>query len=704
MSIETHAVKSPVMMHPETEEKAASEFFSPFELDGLWSFLARERKIIVATTMFSLLASLMFYVFTTPQYTAVTQILIDPSDLRVVENGLTSSSQLSDAIVIQVESQVRVLRSDNVLRRVIQREGLDKDREFADSQVSILGPILKPFRVSHDDPTLAALYELRKRIQVRRAERTYVVDVAVRTENPAKSVRIANALAQAYFDEQTSARSDAARHASESLVARLSELKARVQTAEERVEGFKARNNIFGASGQLVNEQQLSELNNQLSLARGRTAAAKSRLEQVKTQQRSGGDLGGFTEAVQSQTVTALRSQYAEIQRREAEQMTSLGARHPAVIELRAQAQRLRAMIAEEINRIAGAAATDYARAKANEESLAHTLEELKHNTTLTNEARVELRELERDVQASRAVYESFLVRSRETGEQERIDNKNVRIISKADAPLRRSWPPSYLLVALGSMIFGVSAGTGLAFWRGQGGRGRATAQYVEEPGLDLPLLAKLPPLAAGHRLSALEDPNGWAGIELRRLYDAVRGGRSRWAGQSILLLAPEDGTGSAAVAINLAVLAAANHNVLLIDADPQARAIAALLGQRNEAGLMDVACGRKLLSEAVVRDPKTNINVLPLFANRSSGYGEVGDRDIEGAFVQTRRYDLVVVVVGTSRDDSPLGPFFAALVQQIVLITKAGATRGHDIDHILASFGDNARKVCGTVLVSANG
>ena len=85
------------------------------------------------------------------------------------------------------------------------------------------------------------------------------------------------------------------------------------------------RNQILGASGQLVNEQQLSELNNQLGIARARTAAAKARLDQVEHVHVSQDDIGAFPEAVQSQTITALRTQYAEIMRREAEQMSSLG-------------------------------------------------------------------------------------------------------------------------------------------------------------------------------------------------------------------------------------------------------------------------------------------------------------------------------------------------------------------------------------------
>jgi succinoglycan biosynthesis transport protein ExoP len=318
------------------------------------------------------------------------------------------------------------------------------------------------------------LYELRKNIRVKRADRTYVVDVSVTADESDKAVRIADALAGAYLAEQTAARAEAARRVASSLSARLSELKDRVRFAEERVEEFKARNNIVGANGLLVNEQQLSDLNYQLSLARSRVAEAKSRFDQVQALQRSKVDVGAFSEAVQSQTMTALRAQYAEVMRREADQTTSLGPRHPAVSEIQAQAARLRRLIAEEIARLAQVAANDYERARASEEALSNSIEGLKRNTLTTNEARVELRELEREVQTSRAVYESFLLRSRETGEQERLDTRNIRIISQAEVPLSRSWPPSFMLIAFGALAFGVSAGVGGAILRGTVGKSKA--------------------------------------------------------------------------------------------------------------------------------------------------------------------------------------------------------------------------------------
>ncbi len=411
-------------------------------LAALW----RGKTTILWTTAASLLLAVLFVLAVPHRYTAVTQILIDPTDLHAVGNDLTPTNQANDAAVLQVESQVRVLTSDSVLLRVVKAEALDRDPEFA-RPPSPLRSLMLSFglggEASAADPAVAALNALKRAVQVKRSERTYVVDVSVTSRDREKAARLANAIAQAYLAEQTDVRANAARQVSQSLSARLNELKNRVREAEDRVEAFKQRNNILGSSGQLVNEQQLTELNNQLGVARARTAAAKARLDQVQQVQLSKNEIGAFPEAVQSQTITALRSQYAEVMRREAEQMTSLGARHPAVIEIQAEAERLRHMIEDEVHRIALSARSEYESARANEGTLAANLETLKGNAIATNEAMVTLRELDRDVQASRAVYESFLVRARETGEQERLDTKNIRVISRADVPLRRSFPPS---------------------------------------------------------------------------------------------------------------------------------------------------------------------------------------------------------------------------------------------------------------------
>jgi polysaccharide biosynthesis transport protein len=687
------------------------------DLNRIWSIAWPRKRTIITTTAVTFLAVFIIATIIPHQFTAVTQILIDPSDLRVVENGLTPNNvSQQDALVLQVESQVRVLTSDNVLRRVIKTEGLDHDPEFTEGPflyrlvTDLFPPLAFDQSEGNFDPTLMALNQLQKHLRVRRAERTYVVDVAVSTETREKSVRIANTIAQAYLDEQASARSDTARRTSDSLSARLNELKERVRRAEEKAEAFKARNNIVNASGQLISEQQLHELNNQLGLARARTGEMRARVEQVERAQQAGVELGAFSEAVQSQTLTPLRAQYAEIMRREAEQMTTLGARHPAVIEIQAQAARLRRVIAEEISRISLATRSDYERARANEETLTRSLTALSREAMTTNEALVQLRELERDVQAGRAVYESFLVRARETGEQQTLDTKNVRVISKADVPLRRSWPPSNLILAIGALVLGLAAGTGLTLWKSDGGgapppsRSRtriAEPPQAPAPANHYPMLAVVPTGGDSKGWSGSQDGGSRVASEMRRALDVIRANHTGKGAPCILIVAPYDSSGTAAVALHLALAVAATQRVLLIDADVHERTLSALCPRQSEAGLVDVAAGHKILSEVVIRDERTNINILSFVSPKSRRLGKMKDEDIKSVFDQTKRFDAVIVAAG-GHDSDPSTRFFAGVVDHVLLIVKPGQDGDREIEQAVDALGIDTRKIRGTVVTSS--
>jgi uncharacterized protein involved in exopolysaccharide biosynthesis len=100
----------------------------------------------------------------------------------------------------------------------------------------------------------------------------------------------------------------------------------------------------------------------------------------------------------------------------------------------------------------------------ANENSLTASLDALKRRSMDTGLAFVKLRELEREVEASRAVYQSFLVRTGEMREQERLDTANVRILSDAQPQQERVWPPRRRNILLAALLAGLLAGIGLAY------------------------------------------------------------------------------------------------------------------------------------------------------------------------------------------------------------------------------------------------
>jgi polysaccharide biosynthesis transport protein len=462
------AVPAPASLSPAEREPRPPQ---PHEQP--WTFVRRNKLYPLAGVLAALVVASVMELAVTPRYRAAIQILLAPTDLRLVEKSVVPSAQASDANVMQVESETRVLTSDRVLRRVVRSEHLTDDSEFQahsawglDGLIASLRSIVgtRPEQVKTADRELDALRVLQRKITAKRTERTYVVDVVVESSDPGQSARIANAIGAAYVDEQAEARAEAARRATESLSARLNEQRERVRQAEEQVELYKAQHNIVGPVARPVDEQQLTELNNQLIIARGRTAEAKARHEQVLQLRHAGLDQGSIPEAVQSSTLGLLRDQYGTIARQEANLAAELGPRHPSVIEARAQLSKAQQQIGDETARIAEASRIGYERALANESTLASNLAILKQRAIDTGLASVKLRELEREAEASRAVYQSFLVRTREISEQERLDTANVRILADADPPQGRSWPPRRMLMLPALLMLGLVGGIGLAY------------------------------------------------------------------------------------------------------------------------------------------------------------------------------------------------------------------------------------------------
>jgi succinoglycan biosynthesis transport protein ExoP len=670
------------------------------EFGSVFSVIWQRKLLVVGAVAASIMAMMVFIASVPPQYTATSQILVQPNELRVVERGLVAGPQVSEENVVQVESQVRVISSDNVLQRVVAGERLDKDPEFASTQPSawrsLASRVLGGQGLGHSaaavDPSLAALNELRRRLRVKRAERTYVVDISLPASTAAKAVRIVTAISDAYLAELTAAKSDAARRVSDSLQSRLSELKERVRNAEERVEEFKSRHDIVDASGTTVNEQQLTELNNQVSRARNRTAEAKARSEQVQSLLKSGGNVAAIPEAIQSATIASLRAQYAEVTRREADLTTQLGQRHPFVADIQAQVQGVRRLINEELNRIAEAARNDYLREQANEAALSQKLEVLKRSTMTTNEALVTLRELQRDVQTNRALYESFLARSRETGELKGLDTNNVRVISTGE-PLRRSWPPGNMVLMVGALAFGLVAGAGVAMVRGPVGS-RATAARPVQKLPDAAILAELPRDGDTVALTASSAPRSRFAAEIRRLYAAL--GASN-PGRSVLIVTPCEDVNAAKVAVNLASIVAPNRKVLLIDGDIRQGTISAIYQQPIAFGLVDVAAGQVSLADAVICDSRTKIDLIPLISSSSRLSNRLNLQGMQRAFDQAKNYDFIIVSA-TIRDRELGASLFSMLVDNIVVVVKAGAPPT-TLEEVHSAVGIEARKIRGTVV-----
>ncbi|MCK1542757.1 hypothetical protein IVA87_30855 [Bradyrhizobium sp. 147] len=403
----------------------------------------------------------------TPRYTATAQLYVDPRELQLVDRELTPRAQDVSGMSMVVESQARLITSNSVLLQVIQQAGLDKDPEFGGGEgTSLMSSLLgliglqprAPSAAEKKEVQLAALDALNRHITVRKTEKSFIVDIEVWSTDPAKAAMLANTLTNAYLAESRNSQASAARRATNDLSGRLKELRERLRNAETALATYKAQNNFVGTQDTLISDQQLSASNQRLAAARAATMDAQARLDQIEASRRTAADAGAIPEALQSPTIANLRAQYADARKKYAEQAGELGPRHPALRQTEKQVEDLKRTINEEIDRFAQSAKNDLTRARDFEASLNRALEAQKRQSVQLSQAAVRLRELEREADASRDVYQSFLKRSRETEEQESLNTSAARVIGEATVPQRRSFPPAMSLFAMIGFIFGAVA------------------------------------------------------------------------------------------------------------------------------------------------------------------------------------------------------------------------------------------------------
>ena len=181
-------------------EGALRSYLAAFSMAA--GLFARNAALILAVAAACAIAGFGLSKLLTPRYVATAQIYIDPHGLPGVDKEGTPQGEDSNGFINFVESQSLVLTSRIVLERVVASEKLDRDDEFvgAPSLWSHLFASAPQGAKPAADNVDAAVAALASRIAVHRPERTFVIDLSVRSRDPEKAARLANAVANAFIE------------------------------------------------------------------------------------------------------------------------------------------------------------------------------------------------------------------------------------------------------------------------------------------------------------------------------------------------------------------------------------------------------------------------------------------------------------------------------------------------------------------------
>ncbi len=524
----------------------------------------------------------------------------------------------------EIDTEIKVIRSQELAGRVIDALRLDRDAAFiaASTNGGLLGRVRLKLGIGAPPPAnvRARLADvLIANLDAARLDTAYAIRISYTDADPARAAAIANAFADGYAQSAAIAKRAENERTLEVLRGRIDGLRTAAEANFRAVQDFRVRNNLLSAEATALSEQETSAYAQQLALARAAAAADRGRANAASGQAEAA--------AVTSPVIQALRAQRAGISVRVADLSSRYLDSHPDLVHARQQLADIDSQITAETARArAGTTAGLGANATASAQqvgALNASLAAARGKLAANNTALVGLDDLTRKAQTSQALYESYLARYKEVLAQTGIERAEARLLSRAEAPAHPVSPNAALNLALG-LVVGVLVGAALAIATETAFTGLTTGEDVEQR-LGVRYLGGVPLLASvglGGTTPAdslvVQPASAYAEAVRGLLATSRQGNRDRNQVLAVSSALPAEGKTS--LALSLARSAAlAGESVILIDCDIVQHGLSSLIGAfsaeegKRQPGLREMVRDGAKLGDAMIQDSASSAMILPV-------------------------------------------------------------------------------------------
>ena len=632
---------------PEPKQVPSDE---PSILDSI-VLLWRHKVLMLFIVILSMLVCILVIFQLTPRYTAEARILVGTRATNVVDIDNVLERLRPDRTTIQGE--VEILASRSLAEKVVDEIGLVDNPEFNPSirppsrfqqylqwlhkppawldnspvwfldslqwlHATLFGDDLNRLLTPEEgkrkvrNETVTTLMEA---MQVEPVRVSYVVSVSVTSEDAELAATIANTLANIYLREQLEQKFGATEQATAWLNERVLTLRKQVETSEKTVEDYRRSQGLTQTSDLNLIEQQISEVNSLLIAAQATTSEADAKVRRTQDLIHTESSIYSAPEVLASPLIQNLRLQETNLVGEVAQMAQEFGPQHPQMINANNELSDIRSKIKEEVERVVSSLQSSLEVAKTREQTLERSLEKLKKEASRLNVSQARLRVLEREAAANQALFDVFLARHMETGEQEELFSADAKIISYAKAPSEQSWPNMQASIGISLVFSGFLALLSVFLVQQVLERGiRHSGQLITALGLNplgvIPLLSN----DKGIVEHVLDKPMSIYSESLRMLYTGLLSTHADESSKSIMITSSLPEEGKTTLCICLArLIARSGRKTLLIDCDLRHGQISKTIGGLSEnyglTHLLTTTSGA--IDRVIQQDEKSGLDVI---------------------------------------------------------------------------------------------
>jgi succinoglycan biosynthesis transport protein ExoP len=626
-----------------------------WHLQNFLSVLYKRRWVAVTTFLIAGAAVAAYSLTGTPVYEAHAQLLLTDKQSVVTLQGVGNQQNDQKGYL---ETQYRLLRSRSLARRVIDKLDLWHAAGFASNgrersagalqllsrlQDRINAPTTRtpvasePSSPAESDAPKETLAEssvidrMVSHLSIVPVRDTQIVDVTYESPDPELAARVVNTLTSTYINQNLEARSYASKEASAWLTDQLAEQRRKVETSELALQKYREQeNNLSLDAGENIVVQRLNALNSVVTGAKTDRISVEALYRQLAASQGNPEALDTSPPIRSNNVVQQLKARLADLQRQRLQLSSSLGAKHPEMVQVDAAINAARSDLATEVAKTVESVRQEYLAAQSREKDLTAALDTQKASALALNRQGIAYGVLLREVESNRQIYQNLLQRTNEAAVSSELKSSNIEVVDPAEVPRLPASHNTSSTLLMGLLLSGILA-IGMAFvWEVLDNRIQ-TPEEVKNA-LGLPFLGMLPyvpsrALKGNTLLLSRGVPAAYAEA-CRTLRTNVLASAGPKGGRSLLVTSAAPGDGKSIVAVNLAaVLGRTGKRVLVVDADLRRPVLHHLLKCEQRPGLSEVLTGARKPSEAIVATRCSGVWLLPSGSCPSNPSEQLGSR-----------------------------------------------------------------------------